>query len=144
MSDKWGRGLFKAGGVMLIVLAAVHSISLFHDLEARNDTEKQLLDLMNNYRFNLMGTLRNMAELFRGFSVAFGLSALVLGAVDLSVSGERAGLLKRVALINVLWLAAMTVNSVRYFFALPTAFLVVPLVIFAAAWVKLSGEGTSS
>ena len=140
MRDEWGRRLFKAGGVLLIVMGLVHSFSLFQKMEAANDTEKQLLDLMNNYRFPLMGSLRNMAELLRGFSVAFMLSALGLGALDLSVSGERAGLLKRVALINVLWLAAMTANSVIYFFALPISFLAVALVIFAAAWVKLPGE----
>lgn len=139
MSDKWGRRLFKGGGAWLIVLGLVHSISLFLKMEPANDTEKQLLDLMNNYRFPMMGSLRNMAELLRGFSVAFMLSALVLGALDLAVSGERAGLLKRVALINVLWLAAMMANSLIYFFALPTTFLVVALVIFAAAWVKLPG-----
>jgi len=140
MSDTWGRRLFKVGGVWLILLGLVHSISLFNKMAPANETEKQLLDLMNDYRFPLMGSLRNMAELLRGFSVAFMLSALVLGALDLSVSGERAGLLKRVALVNVLWLAAMTANSVRYFFVLPTTFLVVALVIFAAAWATLPSE----
>jgi hypothetical protein len=144
MKDKWGRGLFKVGGVLLILLGLVHSISLFHQMEPENATEKQLLDLMNNYRFNLMGSLRNMAELLRGFSMAFTMGTLALGVLDLSLSAERDGLLKRVALINVLYLGVMTANSVRYFFAMPTIFLLMPLVIFAAAWAKLPGQEPSS
>jgi len=52
-------------------------------------------------------------------------------------------LLKRVALCNVLWLAAMTVISWHYFFAAPASFLTVTLIIFALAWVKLPATETS-
>jgi hypothetical protein len=140
MSDKLGRRLFKIGGAFLILLGLVHSISLFQNMAATNDTEKQLIDLMNNYRFDMMGALRNMAELLRGFSVAFMISVLGLGILDLTVSGERTGLLKRVALINVLWMAAMLGNSLRYFFVLPTSFLAVATLIFVAAWMALPKE----
>jgi hypothetical protein len=140
MSDKLGRRLFKIGGAFLILLGLVHSISLFQNMAATNDTEKQLIDLMNNYRFDMMGSLRNMAELLRGFSVAFMISVLGLGILDLTVSGERTGLLKRVALINVLWMAAMLGNSLRYFFVLPTSFLAVATLIFVAAWMALPKE----
>ena len=140
MSDTWGRRLFKAGGAFLILLGLVHSISLFQKMAAANDTEKQLLDLMNNYRFDMIGSLRNMAELLHGFSLAFMISALGLGMLDLAISGERAGLLKRVALINALWMAAMTANSLRYFFVVPTSFLAVATLIFLAAGLKLRSD----
>jgi hypothetical protein len=143
MNDKWGRRLFKTGAVWLLILGAVHSISLFREMVPANDTERQLLELMTSYKFNLMGSLRSMSELMRGFSVAFMLAPLAFGVLDLMLSRERAGLLKRVALVQIIWLAAMIAVSLRYFFAIPLSFLVIALLIFALAWLKLPGEGTA-
>jgi hypothetical protein len=143
MKDKWGRRLFKAGAVWLVLLGLVHSLSLIVKQVPANDTERQLLDLMANYKFNLMGSACSMAGLMRGFSVSFMVAALAFGAFDLVLSRERAGLLKQVALINVIWLLVMTAVSLRYFFALPTSFLAAALLIFVLAWLKLPAEGTS-
>ena len=143
MSDKWGRRLFKTGAIWLVILALVHSISLFQKPVPGNDTEKQLLGLMSNYRFDLMGSSRSMAEMLHGFSIAFMLAALGIGALDILVMRERAGLVKRVALMNAIWLGAMTAVSLRYFFAAPTSFLAVGLVIFVLAWWKLPAEVTN-
>jgi len=137
MTDKWGRRLFKSGGVFLILLGLVHSISLFRKLAPSNETERQLLGLMTSYKFNLMGSLRSMDNLFQGFSVAFMLAALGMGALALAVSNERTGLLKRVALLIVIWLAVMTGVSLHYFFPAPTSFLAVALLLFVLAWLKL-------
>ncbi len=142
MTDKWGRRLFKAGAVALLILGAVHSISFFQKLLPANDTEKQLLDLMSSYAFNLMGSFRSMAGMLRGFSASFMLAALGFGVIDLMLSRERAGLLKRVALINIIWLAAMTAVSLRYFFIVPTSFLAATLLIFILAWLKLPADRT--
>jgi len=108
-----------------------------------NDTERQLFDLMSNYKFNVMGSMLSMDNFLRGFSISFMLGVLALGAIDLALCRERAGLLKRVALINTLWLAAMIAVSLRYFFIFPTSFLATALLIFAAAWLTLPGEGKS-
>jgi hypothetical protein len=140
MNDTMGRRLFTAGAVLLIVMGFVHSLSLFEKPVPANDTERQLTDLMTNYKFNLMGSTRSMDNLLRGFSISFMLAALAFGALDLALSRERAALLKRLAMINTLWLAAMTAVSLHYFFALPTAFFVVALLIFALAYLKLPGE----
>jgi hypothetical protein len=140
MTDVWGRRLFKLGGVVLVLLGLVHAISLLEKLVPANDTEKQLLDLMTSYRFNLMGSSRSMNDLLRGFSISFMLAALRFGALDLVLSGERSGLLKRVALVNAIWLAAMTAISVHYFFVAPTAFLVIALLIFALASLNLQSK----
>src|SRR5260370_40741348 len=79
MTDKWGRRLFKTGAVALLILGAVHSISFFQKLLPANDTEKQLLNLMSNYKFNLAGSFRSMDDLMTGFSVCFMLAALGFG-----------------------------------------------------------------
>jgi hypothetical protein len=137
MKDKWGRRLFMAGGVALLVLGAIHALSLFVKMIPANDTERQLLALMSSYKFNLMGSSRSMENLMRGFSISFMLGAWGLGALDLVLVRERLGLLKRVALVNVVWLAVMTAVSMTYFFAAPTFCLTVTLVIFGLAWVQL-------
>jgi hypothetical protein len=142
VTDKWGRRLFKAGAVALLILGLVHSFSLIRELAPANDSEKQLIDLMSNYKFNLMGSFRSMAGMLRGFSASFMLAALGFGVIDLMLSRERAGLLKRVALINIIWLAAMTAVSLRYFFIVPTSFLAATLLIFILAWLKLPADGT--
>ena len=143
MTDKWGRRLFKTGAVVLVLIGLVHSLSLFEKPVPANDTERQLLDLMANYKFNLMGSARSMADLMRGFSVSFMVAALGLGVLDLLLSRERPGLLKRVALINTIWLAAMTAVSLHYFFVVPTSFLAAAWLIFALAWLKLPAEAPS-
>jgi hypothetical protein len=143
MNDKSGGRLFKAGALWLLILGAVHSTSLFMKQVPANDTERQILDLMTSYRFNLSGSLRSMSDLMRGFSVAFMLAPLAFGVLDLVLSRERAGLLKRVALVQIIWLAAMIVVALRYFFAVPLSFLVVALLIFALAWLKLPADASN-
>jgi len=137
MTDKWGRRLFTAGAVWLLLLGLIHSLSLLGKQVPANDTERQLLELMAQYKFNVMGSMRSMGNFLRGFSISFMLAALVMGALDLALARERAGLLKRVAMINTIWLAAMTAVSLRYFFVVPISFLAIALLIFALAWLKL-------
>lgn len=142
MTEKWGRRFFKIGAVVLVLLGLVHSLSLIEDLVPANDTERQLLNLMSSYKFNLMGSMRSMDNLLRGFSISFLLAMIGLGALDLLLARERAGMLKRVALINTIWLAAMTAVSLHYFFAAPTSFLVSALLIFVLAWLTLPAEAS--
>jgi hypothetical protein len=141
MNDKWGRRLFTTGGVVLVLIGLVHAVSLIEPMVAANETEGRLLELMNNYKFDLMGTSRSMMELLRGFSVSFMVAALGLGALDLGLRRERSALLKKVAQFNVVWLAVMIAVSLRYFFVMPTACLSLALVVFVLAWWKLpAGE----
>jgi len=143
MTDKWGRRLFKSGAVALLILGLVHSLSLLREQVPANETERQLLGLMSGYKFNLMGSIRTMNDLVRGFSVSFMLAALGFALFDLLLFRERSGLLRRAALANIVWLAAMTAIALRYFFIIPTSFLSVTLLIFVLAWLKLPAEGTT-
>jgi hypothetical protein len=137
MNDAWGRRFFTAGAILLLLIGAVHATSFFETQTPANDTERHLLALMRDYHFNLAGSSRSMNDLLRGFSMSFMLAALCFAGLDLVVRRERTGLLKGVALVNALWLAAMIAVSLRYFFIVPTSFLVVTLLAFILAWVKL-------
>jgi len=142
--EKWGRRLFTFGAVWLLLLGLVHSLSLIKNLAPANDTERQLIDLMTNYKFNLMGTMRSMDNLFRGFSIAFMLAALALGAIAFFLRRERTQLLKRVALLYLLWLVAMTAVSLVYFFPAPTFSLVGALLLFLSATISLPASSSAS
>ena len=140
MTDKWGRRLFTMGALLLLLMGVVHSLSLFGKAVPANDTERQLLELMANYKFNLMGSMRSMDKLLRGFSISFMIAIIGLGVLDFSLRRERPELLRRVVLINTIWLAAMLAISLRYFFVLPTTFLGTSIVIFGLAWLKLKSD----
>jgi hypothetical protein len=142
MTDKWGRRLFTTGAVVLLLLGLAHSLSLFETPVPANETERQLFELMSNYKFNLMGSMRSANDFERGFSIAFVVGMVGLGVLDLVLGRERPGLLKRVALINILRLATLTAVSLRYFFVFPTSFLVAALLIFALAWLKLPASAS--
>jgi hypothetical protein len=143
MTDKWGRRLFLAGAIWLLLMGAVHSLSFIKPLTPQNETERQLFDLMSNYKFNVAGSMRSMDNFMTGFSICFMLAALGFGLLDLSLVKERAALLKRISLVNFLWLVAMVIVALRYFFIVPITFLSVALLIFALAWLKLPAEGTT-
>jgi hypothetical protein len=143
MTDKWGRRLFTAGTVALLILGLVHSLSLIRQRVPTNDTERQVLGLMSSYKFNLMGSMRSMDDLVRGFSMSFMLGALGFALFDLLLFRERADLLKRAALANIIWLGAMAAVSLRYFFVIPTSFLAATLLIFVLAWLKLPADAVS-
>jgi hypothetical protein len=128
--------------VLLILLGLIHSLSLLEKPVPANDTERQLQDLMSNYKFNAMGSMRSMDNFMRGFSISFMLGVFCLGALDLMLARERSGLLRRVALVNTVWLAVMTAVGLRYFFAAPTSFLAIALLIFGLAWLKLPGSAS--
>jgi len=143
MTDKWGRRLFLAGAIWLLLMGAVHSLSFIQKQTPANETERQLLDLMSNYKFNALGSMRSMENFLTGFSISFMLAALGFGLLNLSLVKERAALLKRISLVNILWLVVMVGVSLRYFFIIPIAFFSAALLIFALAWLKLPAEGTT-
>jgi len=142
--EKWARRLFAFGAFWLLLIGLVHSLSLIKNLVPANDTERQLIDLMTNYKFNLMGTMRSMDNLFRGFSIAFMLAALALGAIAFFLRRERTQLLKRVALLYLLLLVAMTAVSLVYFFPAPTFSLVGALLLFLSATISLPASSSAS
>jgi hypothetical protein len=141
MSQRWGIRLYKAAAAVLILLGLAHSLGVLNQPVAQNDTERQLFDLMANYKSNLMGSMRSTGELLQGFNISFVILPLALGILNLVLAGEPGIRLKRLALINIIWLAAMTANSVYNWFLAPTLFLAIALVLFIAAWLKLPATG---
>ncbi len=87
--------------VLQLITAAIHALSFLNEPVPANDTEKQLIDLMQNYRQNLAGMEVTMDGLFTALSACFSLLYLFAGLIN-------AHLLRRCqddALLNgVLWI----------------------------------------
>ena len=68
--------------VFQLLTAAIHSVSFFVTPVAGNDTERQLIELMANYRLDMgAGIHRSMQQLFTALSACFPLLCL-LGALN--------------------------------------------------------------
>jgi len=127
--------------VALLIIGLVHSISFFQKLVPANDTEKQLLDLMSNYKFDLAGSLRSMGDLMTGLVCVSCWRRLPSEPLTSCFRVNGPGLLKRVAFMNILWLAAMTAFLFIIFLLSPLRFWFATLLIFVLAWWKLPAKG---
>jgi uncharacterized membrane protein HdeD (DUF308 family) len=81
-----------------------HVLSFFNSPKPANDSEKQLLDLMSNYKFDLgAGYHRSMDDIMTAFSVAFALLFFFSGVLNtfLRRSNLPANTMKGVILINI-------------------------------------------
>jgi hypothetical protein len=76
--------------VLMFLTAAMHSLSFFVDPVARNDTERQLYDLMQNYRVDMgAGFHRTTANLLTALSACLPL-LYVLGGLTIVYLMRRA------------------------------------------------------
>lgn len=71
---------WKAGAWALLVTALLHSLSLINKPVGENDTERQLLDLMMNYK--LGGVNRTMYELYFFFSLSLTMFTVFSAALN--------------------------------------------------------------
>jgi len=91
--------------VSQLLTAAIHSISYFVKPTAANETEKQFLDLFNNYRTDMgAGFDPSMSELFLCFSISFTLLFIFGGLINIVLlkSNAGAGLIKGLVGIQTL------------------------------------------
>ncbi len=137
-------GFFIAGCMVLLLMAVAHFAGSLQQPPARDETERQLLDLMENYRMDLAGTPRSMMEVLKGFSHFFEVAALGMALTGLMVatgSVRDARVLRRVSIAYVVTLALGLAISVTHWFIVPTVFLGAAMVLFAVSAV-VEGRGT--
>jgi len=93
-----------------------------------NGMEEQMRMLMDTYRTNMMGSMRSTQDLYDGFSLAFVVYSLGLGALAFVLPPQ-----KKMSIVYAGMLAVMTALSLTYWFAAPTVFLAVAALLFAAS-----------
>ncbi len=142
--NKLSRGCFVAASIVQMLTAAAHTVAqLFGEQPPRTDQERQLMDLMKSVRIEFPLTPRNWVQVFEGFGWHFSLSLLALGVIGLAVTRGSPAARRAFAGIGALAMAAMTVNSVVYFFVVPTAFMGITTLLYAAAFVTAPRAGAA-
>jgi hypothetical protein len=119
------------GTIITQLLTAVfHSISFFVKLEPKNETEKQLYDLLDNYKPDAgMGFNPSFADFFMGLSLCFTLICLFGALLNwyLKRKNIAADLWKGILLIQIIIFGAVFAGMLAFTFAPP---IICTLLIF--------------
>jgi len=94
---------FKGAILFQFITGVFHLLSFLNSPAPKNESEKQLFDLMSNYKFDLgTGFLRSMDDLMTSFSIAFALLLFFSGILNLFLLLSKLPfrILKGVILIN--------------------------------------------
>lgn len=82
----------KTAAVFQLLTAFIHSLSLFFRPPPNNETERQIFDLMQNYKFDFGGGFhRSMSDLTTGLSICFCLACLLGGLMNQYLLRKRIG-----------------------------------------------------
>lgn len=131
---------YRIGCFVLIVTGLLHLSSHFQEYVPQNDTEKQLVGLMEDYKFDFAGATVTMAAIQEGFGLWFSLSLIWLGVMSLFLVkqlSENKVILRKIAGMNASALLIGSGISLIYFFFIPTTCLVLGLIFFSLATIRL-------
>ncbi len=82
----------KTAAVFQLITAFSHLLSFFFRPPPNNDTERQLFDLMETYKFDFGGGFhRSMGDLTTGLSICFCLVCLLGGLMNLYLLRKKVG-----------------------------------------------------
>jgi hypothetical protein len=110
----------------------------FKEPAPENETEKQLLDLMINYKMYIGSDEITMMGLQKGFSLVFTLFLIWPGVLGLYVSKRvSTQLLRNINFIYVGVLLAELAISLVYFFIIPTACVAIATLFFGIAIFRI-------
>jgi hypothetical protein len=132
------RLFFKAGCWAAFVTAVVHMVGHLSGTQpAANDTERQLIQLYETYRFALPGGgARSLSEFMSGFSLIFAAALAMFGGTNLMLVRRCAGdaaLMRMATALALAFSVTLLVISLTHFFIAPTLFIAAVAVCFAAA-----------
>jgi hypothetical protein len=132
--------MFKAGCWAAFVTSAMHLIAHFAGTQPpANDTERQLLELYEGYRFAMPdGNTRTLADFMSGFSLTYSAALAMFGGTNLLVVRRYADdqpLMRTLTGMALAFCVTLLVISVTHFFIAPTLFIAAITLCFAVAMV---------
>jgi hypothetical protein len=127
-----------AAVVLLLINAVLHTLSLFVSLPATNDAERQLTDLMNNYKFDMgAGFHPSFSNMFTALSSCFSfvclLGGLTLGYLVLKDVEPR--VMRDLIVIHLFVFGAIFIVMVVFTFIFPIAMTGLIFVSLLAAFL---------
>ncbi len=143
---------FRIASYLLLITCTSHlaghfflvpQFQLIHNIVniPQNETERELLRLMNDYHRSVGGSSLSMMDIQNGLSLCYALFFFWLGAFNLLLYKpvrRNHRLLARISFLNSFMLALGTCISVVYFFWLPVASFAACLLMFVLAGLKFS------
>lgn len=129
----------------MLVTSLIHSLSFFNEPQPQNDSERQLFDLLRNYRFDLAGTMRSMEELMNFFSLTMTFLCLFAGIINLLIVNyfDNEALARRVVAFNAVFWTVFLVPLYLLTFLPPQVCFAIAWAAFAGAWFLFNREHRS-
>jgi hypothetical protein len=112
----------KATAIMQLIAAIMHAVTLFVELPPTNETEKQLVTLMDTYKFDFgAGFHRTMGQLLLALSACFCLVCLLGSLLNLYLLRKKVSpdIMRGVININLLVFGILFVLTVCFAFLMP-------------------------
>jgi len=112
----------KTAAIFQLVAAVIHAITLFIPLPPNNETEKQLVTLMDSYKFDFgAGFHRTMGDLTLALSACFSLVCLLGGLLNWYLLQKKVepGIMWGVININLLVFGILFGLTVAFAFLAP-------------------------
>lgn len=126
-----------------LLTAAFHSISFFVKPEPKNETEKQLLDLVNNYKPDSgMGFHPSFADLLTGLSLCFTLICLLGALINWYFKKKNlaAELWKGLLLIEIVIFGAMFIGMAIFTFLPPIVCTALIFIFVSGAYLTVNNK----
>lgn len=142
MSKKFSFWIWGAV-VMQLLTASFHSLSFFAKPEAKNETEKQLLDLTSNYKPDSgLGFHPSFADLFTGLSLCFTLICLFAAAANwyFKKNDLPASLWKGFLLIQTLVFGAVFIAMLVFTFFPPIVCTALIFIFVTGAYLSVKNK----
>ena len=99
------RTWLRTAAIFQFITAVMHAISLFDKPLPKNETEKQLFELMSNYQFDFgAGFHRTLNEVTFPLEICFSLFCLFGGLINWFLLGKRADIqiMRGIVIINLI------------------------------------------
>jgi len=132
--------------VLLLLTGAIHSISLFITPTPGNETERQLLGLMANYKLDMGPGFRpTMGNLLTALSSCFTFLWLLAGLTIAYLLKKKVApdILRGVVAINLLVLGASFIVNLIFTFLLPIVLTGLCVLFLGAGLIAIPNSSTS-
>lgn len=138
------KTFFKFGAWAMLATGAIHSLNFLSDPQPANDSERQMLDLMNNYKMDLgAGIQRSMNDIVTFFNLSLTFLCLMGSGLNLLLVKffDNRDLAKRVVTFNAIFWSIYLIPLWLMTFLPPEICFTIAWAGFAGAWLMMQRKG---
>ena len=138
------QAAYYTGSILQLLTSPIHLLGHLQKPNPANDTERQLLDLLANYKTDFgAGFIRSMGDILSGLSLQYSIFILMIGLINLLALRQQsnARFLRNLSWLNFSFMMICSVNAYVYFFLPPLILFVLPAIAFLVAAITAPREG---